>query len=105
MSQDSGAAHGAPRPTFTSLIANVAVSAAMHRSQHWASRNPPAHATPFTAAIVGLATSRAGNLTATPALHSGGPGSYSSTLVNRQSLAYKLRAEHAGHYHNVAEPF
>ena len=56
ISQDSGAAHGAPRPTFTSLMANVAVSAAMHRSQHWASRNP-AHATPFTAAIVGLATS------------------------------------------------
>jgi hypothetical protein len=57
ISQDSGAAHGAPRPTFTSLMANVAVSAAMHRSQHWASRNPPAHATPFTAAMVGLATS------------------------------------------------
>jgi hypothetical protein len=57
MSQGSGAAHGAPRPTFTSLIANVACSAATHRSQHWASRKPPAQAIPFTAAIVGLAMS------------------------------------------------
>jgi len=28
-----------------------------HRSQHWASRKPPAQAIPFTAAIVGLAMS------------------------------------------------
>ena len=57
MSQESGAAHGAPRPTFTSLMANVAESAATHRSQLWASRKPPAQATPLTAAMVGLAIS------------------------------------------------
>ena len=39
------------------MTANRADSAATHRSQFCASRNPPAYATPFTAAIVGLATS------------------------------------------------
>ena len=56
-SHDSGAAHGDPRPTFTSLTANDACSAATTRSHCWASRNPPAKATPLTAAIVGLGTS------------------------------------------------
>jgi hypothetical protein len=35
-------------------MANRACPAAMHRSHICASRNPPANATPFTAAIVGL---------------------------------------------------
>ncbi len=46
-----------PRPTFTSLTANDACSAATTRSHCWASRNPPANATPLTAAIVGFGTS------------------------------------------------
>jgi len=57
MSQESGAAHGAPRPTFTSVMANVAPSAATHRSQLWANMKPPAQAIPLTAAMVGLAIS------------------------------------------------
>ena len=55
-SHGSGAAQGAPRPTRTSVIANFACSAAMHRSTIWANRNPPAKATPLTAAITGLST-------------------------------------------------
>ena len=55
-SQDSGTAQGAPRPTLASVTAKRADSAATHRSQFWASRKPPAYATPFTAAMVGLAT-------------------------------------------------
>ena len=42
ISQGSGAAHGAPRPTLTSVMANLACSAARHRSHCWASANPPA---------------------------------------------------------------
>jgi len=56
-SHDSGAAHGDPRPTLTSLTAKVACSAATTRSHSCASRKPPANATPLTAAIVGFATS------------------------------------------------
>ena len=38
----SGAAHGAPRPTRTSVTANAACSAATTRSHCCARRNPPA---------------------------------------------------------------
>ncbi len=57
ISHGSGAAHGAPRPTLASVMANRAWSAATHRSQFCASRKPPAYATPLTAAMVGLVTS------------------------------------------------
>jgi hypothetical protein len=42
ISSGSGTAHGEPRPTLTSVTANRADSAATHRSQFCASRNPPA---------------------------------------------------------------
>ena len=42
ISHGSGAAHGDPRPTLASVIANRACSAATTRSTCWASRNPPA---------------------------------------------------------------
>ena len=57
MSHPSGAAHGDPRPTLASVTAKRAWSAAMVMSHICASRNPPAYATPFTAAIVGFSTS------------------------------------------------
>ena len=50
----SGAAQGLPRPTLTSVMANLALVAATHRSQAWAIIQPPAKATPLTAAMVGL---------------------------------------------------
>ena len=53
----SGAAHGELRPTFTSVMANFAFVLATHRSQAWAIIQPPANATPLTAAIVGLDSS------------------------------------------------
>lgn len=53
----SGAAHGEPRPTFTSVTANVAGVAATQRPQAWAIIQPPAKATPLTAAMVGLVSS------------------------------------------------
>src|SRR2546423_1860750 len=58
----SGAAHGAPRPTLTSVMAKRAWSAATHRSHVCARRKPPAEARPLTAASVGLppAVSRLG---------------------------------------------
>ena len=36
----SGAAQGVPRPTFASLMANVASSVATQRSHIWASSQP-----------------------------------------------------------------
>src|SRR4030095_14385517 len=53
----SGAAQGEPRPTLTSVIANLADVLATHRSQAWAIIQPPAKATPLTAAMVGLVSS------------------------------------------------
>ena len=50
----SGAAHGEPRPTFTSVMAKRALVLATHKSQACAIIQPPANATPFTAAIVGF---------------------------------------------------
>ena len=44
MIQGSGDAHGDPRPTFTSVTPNLALSEAMQRSTCWASRKPPAKA-------------------------------------------------------------
>jgi hypothetical protein len=49
----SGAAQGELRPTFTSVMAKRAAVLATHRSQAWAIIQPPAKATPFTAAIGG----------------------------------------------------
>ena len=53
----SGAAQGEPRPTFTSVIANLALVLATHRSQACAIIQPPAMAWPLTAAMVGLLSS------------------------------------------------
>ena len=38
----TGEAHGMPRPTFASVMANLAVSSATHRSHICASSQPPA---------------------------------------------------------------
>ena len=53
-SRGSCTPHGTPRPTFASVMAKRACSAATQRSHIIASRKPPAYATPFTAAIVGF---------------------------------------------------
>jgi hypothetical protein len=53
----SGAAQGELLPTLTSVMANCARVLATHRSQAWAIIQPPAKATPLTAAIVGLLSS------------------------------------------------
>ena len=49
-----GEAQGELRPTFTSVTANFALVLATQRSQAWAIIQPPANATPLTAAMVGL---------------------------------------------------
>ena len=53
----SGAAQGELLPTLTSVMANCARVLATHKSQAWAIIQPPAKATPLTAAIVGLVSS------------------------------------------------
>src|SRR4030095_2796771 len=52
----SGTAHGIPRPTFASVMPKRAVSDATTRSHICTNAQPPAYATPLTAAITGFAT-------------------------------------------------
>ena len=83
----SGAAQGELRPTLTSVMANCARVLATHRSHACAIIQPPAKATPLTAAIVGLVSSMLSPGTGN--ISRGGTASCRSTISFRSPPAQK----------------